>query len=113
MGALVQRATASTATAVTSRPLTSKQRSTLPNSPTPPGLKPIERASTRPRAVQTVDLGWYLPRSVFVRGRLVVAVAACHPATMTAEQYDRVIEQWAAYVPNVASLPSRVGARSR
>ncbi len=36
VGPLVQRSTASTATATTSHPPSSKQRSTLPNSPTPP-----------------------------------------------------------------------------
>ena len=39
LGALVQRATGSTATATTCHPPSSKQRSTLPNRPTPPGLE--------------------------------------------------------------------------
>jgi putative transposase len=32
-----------------------EQRSTLTNTPNPPGLNPIARASTRPRAIQSAD----------------------------------------------------------
>ena len=44
---------ASTAPSATSHPRSSKQRSTLPNRPTPSGWNPIARASIRPRAIHS------------------------------------------------------------